>query len=115
MSYEILYADKVVKNDIPKISGLYKTRIKQAIETKLVSQPDLYGKPLRKSLKSYFKLRVGDYRIIFRIENKIIRNATPARNDSRSDAGWHGVASGKVKIFVIAHRRVVYEVMGGRI
>ncbi len=91
MSYEIFYADKVVKNDIPKISGLYRNRVKQAIETKLVSQPDLYGKPLRKSLKGYLKLRVGDYRIIFRIENN------------------------KVKIFAIAHRRVVYEIMSGRI
>jgi len=91
MSYEIFYVDKVVKNDIPKISGLYRNRVKQAIETKLVSQPDLYGKPLRKSLKGYLKLRVGDYRIIFRIENN------------------------KVKIFAIAHRRVVYEIMSGRI
>ncbi|HBA45707.1 hypothetical protein A2W67_01355 [Candidatus Nomurabacteria bacterium RIFCSPLOWO2_02_40_28] len=91
MGYEILYVGKVVKNDIPKISGSYKSRIKQAIETKLVTEPDLYGKPLRKSLKGYFKLRVGDYRIIFRIENN------------------------KVKIFAIAHRRVVYEIIGGRV
>lgn len=91
MSYEILYVDKVVKDDIPKISGLYRDRIKQAIETKLATEPDLYGKPLRRSLKGYFKLRVGDYRVIFRIENK------------------------KVKIFVIAHRRIAYEIVGGRI
>ena len=91
MSYEIVYADKVVKIDIPKISGLYKTRVKEAIETKLSIEPDLYGKPLRKSLKGYLKLRVGDYRIIFRVENK------------------------KVKIFVIAHRKLVYEIIGGRI
>ena len=91
MSYEIFYVDKVVKNDIPKISGSYKNRIKQAIETKLTTKPELYGKPLRRSLKGYFKLRVGDYRIIFRIENQ------------------------KVKIFAISHRRLVYEIMGGRI
>ncbi|OGI60787.1 hypothetical protein A2814_00110 [Candidatus Nomurabacteria bacterium RIFCSPHIGHO2_01_FULL_38_19] len=91
MVYKILYVAKVVKDDIPKISGLYKNRIKQAIETKLVSEPDLYGKPLRKSLRGYFKLRVGDYRIIFRIENA------------------------KVKIFAIAHRRIVYEIVHGRI
>jgi len=91
MVYEILYIDKVVKNDIPKISGSYKIRIKQAIETKLMTEPDLYGKPLRRSLKGYLKLRVGDYRIVFRIENT------------------------KVKIFAIAHRRVVYEIIGRRI
>jgi len=91
MTYEVLYVAKVVKDDIPKISGLYKNRIKIAIETKLVNKPDLYGKPLRKSLKGYLKLRVGDYRIIFRIENT------------------------KVKIFAIAHRRIVYEIVHGRI
>lgn len=91
MSYEIFYVDKVVKNDIPKISNAYKDRIKQAIETKLVTEPDLYGKPLRRSLKGYYKLRVGDYRVIFRIETQ------------------------KVKIFVIAHRKIVYEIISGRI
>ncbi len=91
MSYEILYVDKVVKHDIPKISGIYKHRIKTAIETKLAQEPDLYGKPLRRSLKGYYKQRVGDYRVIFRIENN------------------------KVKIFVIAHRRVVYEIISTRI
>ena len=91
MSYEILYVDKVVNNDIPKISGSYRNRIKQAIKVKLTSEQDLYGKPLRRSLKGYLKLRVGDYRIIFRIEDK------------------------KVKIFAIAHRRIVYEIISGRI
>jgi mRNA interferase RelE/StbE len=91
MSYEIIYADKVVKIDVPKISGLYRVRIRQAIEQKLVTEPDLYGKPLRRSLKGYLKLRVGDYRIVFRIERI------------------------KVKIFAIAHRKVVYEIIGGRI
>ena len=102
MSYEIWYVGKVATNDIPKLLGSYKDRIKQAIETKLATEPDLYGKPLRKSLKGYFKLRVGDYRIIFRIESQPARNAT------------HSVAGGKVKIFAIAHRKIVYEIMGGR-
>ena len=91
MSYEIFYVDKVVKDDIPKISGSYRDRIKQAIETKLITEPDLYGKPLRRSLKGYLKLRVGNYRIIFRIENQ------------------------KVKVFAIAHRKIVYEIVSGRI
>ncbi len=90
MPYEIVYADKVVKIDIRKISGIYKNRIKEAIQTKLMTEPEVYGKPLRRSLKGYLKLRVGDYRVVFRVENS------------------------KVKIFAIAHRKVVYEIMGGR-
>ncbi len=27
-----------------------------------------YGEPLRKSLKGYWKLRVGDYRVIYKID-----------------------------------------------
>lgn len=91
MDYEILYADKVVKIDIPKLSDSYKKRIKNDIETKLISKPELYGKPLRRSLKGYFKLRVGDYRVIYRIDSK------------------------KVKIFLIAHRSIVYGRVNNRI
>jgi mRNA interferase RelE/StbE len=91
MSYEILYVDKVVKIDIPKISSFYRIRIKHAIEVKLVTEPHSYGKPLRKSLKGYLKLRVGDHRIVFRIENN------------------------QVKIFAIAHRKIIYKIIQERI
>ena len=30
--------------------------------------PEEYGAPLRKTLKGYWKLRVGDYRVVFRVE-----------------------------------------------
>lgn len=30
--------------------------------------PEEYGEPLRKTLKGYWKLRVGDYRVVFRVE-----------------------------------------------
>jgi mRNA interferase RelE/StbE len=83
--FDVVYEETVVKDDIPRLSSEWRENIKKAIETKLTSHPDLYGKPLRKSLKNYRKLRVGDYRIIFRIENQI------------------------VKVFVIQHRSVVYK------
>jgi len=41
-----------------------------AIEQRLSTQPEKYGKPLRKSLKGYWKLRVGDIRIVFKIKSK---------------------------------------------
>ena len=28
---------------------------------------DDYGEPLRKTLKGYWKLRVGDYRVVFKV------------------------------------------------
>jgi mRNA interferase RelE/StbE len=84
--YEILYSDEVIKEDLPKIGEPWKSKIKKAIELKLMVRPEVYGKPLRRSLKNYRKLRVGDYRVIFRIEEQ------------------------KVKIFVIQHRSVVYSI-----
>jgi mRNA interferase RelE/StbE len=42
----------------------------KAIEDHLTAQPERYGKPLRRTLKGYWKLRVDDYRIVFKITEK---------------------------------------------
>jgi len=83
--FEILYHYLVVHEDIPRLSKLWREKIRAAIENRLVTKPDLYGKPLRRSLKGYRKLRVGDYRIIFKIDGR------------------------KVKILIIQHRSVIYS------
>jgi mRNA interferase RelE/StbE len=82
--YEILYVEAVISEDLPNISQPWKTEIKQAIENKLMTRPEVYSRPLRRSLKAYRKLRVGSYRIIFRIEDT------------------------RVKVFTIQHRSQVY-------
>lgn len=91
MEFEIIYSEDVVDIDIPLIDRSNRHTLRQAIEKKLVSNPTLYGKPLRGSLKNYYKLRVGDYRIIFRIEKRF------------------------VKIFAIMHRKIVYKKFEKRI
>ncbi len=73
MSYVIVYHETVVKEDIMKLGTETKRQIRQAIEEKLANHPELFGKPLRQSLKGYRKLRVGDYRVIFRIEKSIVK------------------------------------------
>lgn len=83
--FKVVYHHLVVREDIPKLSSEWKEKVRRAIYERLTTHPDLYGKPLRRSLKGYRKLRVGDWRVIFRIENKT------------------------VKILVIQHRSVVYE------
>jgi mRNA interferase RelE/StbE len=71
MSYQISYHLDVQKDlaDLPKN---IKDRIQRAIEERLMKDPVKYGNPLRKSLRGYRKLRVGDYRIIYRIEERNI-------------------------------------------
>ena len=89
--FSIIYHHLVVNKDISKISNEWKKKIRFAIEKRLTIHPDLYSKPLRRSLKNYRKLRVGDYRVIFKIEKTII------------------------KILLIQHRSVVYSEINKRI
>ncbi len=85
MNFEVQYHEDVVRKDIPRLSVTARKQIKKAIEQKIATAPEHFGKPLRRSLKGYRKLRVADYRIIFRIEGSTI------------------------KIFLIQHRSVVYQ------
>lgn len=90
LTFEIIYSAVVVEEDIPRLAPLWKIKIQAAIGEKLFEYPDVYGKPLRRSLKGYRKLRVGDYRVVFRI------------------------AGSKILILAILHRSVVYKKMEKR-
>lgn len=90
LAFEIVYHETVVKEDIPRLPATWRDKVRDAIEEKLTTSPDFFGKPLRRSLKGYRKLRVGDYRVVFRIQGT------------------------KVLIFAILHRSVVYLEMEKR-
>ena len=68
MTYRIEYLQSVVDEDIPKLTKAVRQRIKSTIEQKLTAHPIELGKPLRYSLRSARRLRVGDWRIIYKIE-----------------------------------------------
>lgn len=71
--YTILYDLGSKKKDYDKIPPAIRTIIKNAIEKKLMVDPLGFGKPLRYGLKRYRRLRVGDYRVIYRVdEGKVI-------------------------------------------
>lgn len=91
MGLKLWYHEEVVRFDIPALSSEWKIRIKDIIEKKLLTYPEIFGKPLRRSLKNYRKLRIGDYRVVFRIEGD------------------------KIKIFTILHRSIVYKITPKRI
>ena len=88
--FTVVYHRLVVSLDIPKIPKKWKEKVRRSVETRLTSHPDLYGKPLRRSLKGYRKLRVGDYRVIFKIKGNM------------------------VTILLIQHRSVVYKEINKR-
>ena len=68
MTFELRYHPDVRDVDIPQLNETLKKRIKKAIEERLSISPHQYGEPLRKTLKGYWKLRVGDYRVVYKVE-----------------------------------------------
>ena len=46
--------------------------IRRAIEDRLAEHPEAYGKPLQRTLKAYWKLRIGDYRVFFEVSDDSI-------------------------------------------
>ncbi len=68
MTFELRYHPDVRDIDILQLNETLKKRIKKAIEERLLISPHQYGEPLRKTLKGYWKLRVGDYRVVYKVE-----------------------------------------------
>jgi mRNA interferase RelE/StbE len=70
VKYQVIYIEEVTRKHIPALSSDAKALIKRAIEERLMVDPVRFGKPLRYSLKGHRRLRVGDYRIIYRIKSE---------------------------------------------
>jgi mRNA interferase RelE/StbE len=70
--FTVNYHPDVKEVDLPRINVKMRDRIRRAIESRLMTAPQEYGLPLRKNLRGYWKLRVGDYRIVFKIEREIV-------------------------------------------
>ena len=66
--YKIEYLESVAEIDLPCLPKMAKIQIRRAIEERLTKAPLDFGKPLQYSLKGCRRLRVGDYRIIYQIE-----------------------------------------------
>jgi len=73
LAYHLVYHADVEKVDLPRIDEKNKSMIKRAIEERLTMQPDVYGKPLQRTLKGYWKLRVGEYRVVFKLRGNELR------------------------------------------
>lgn len=72
MKYSIEYTELIDKKKLKKFPKEDRAHIFNAIERKLTGKPDLFGKPLRRTLLGYRRLRVGDYRIIFKIHKNTV-------------------------------------------
>lgn len=73
MAFTVKYYPDVLSDDISSLSLGLRERIRKAIEARLMTAPQDYGEPLRKTLKGYWKLRVGDYRIVYKIRGNVVQ------------------------------------------
>ena len=85
MPYLLRYYPAVGEDDVPGIPRNLRARVARAIEARLTIAPEQYGVPLRGSLRGYWKLRVGDYRVVLK------------------------VTAAEVWILTVLHRKTVYE------
>ena len=74
-----------VKDDAAILAKTIRERIRNAIASRLTTEPALYGKPLRGTLAGYWKLRVDYWRVIYAIRGN------------------------EVIVFAIKHRSRIYE------
>jgi mRNA interferase RelE/StbE len=85
MNYRLHYSDNVDWKRFQKLSLCDKKRMMIAIEQRIAVDPLRFGKPLQTSLRGCRSLRVGSYRIIYRIEKQ------------------------RIEILLFGHRSTVYE------
>ena len=71
-AYELHYHEETVK-DLKKVPRNIQARILRAIQERLSREPNRYAERLRKSLSGLWKLRVGDFRVIFEIKGKLVK------------------------------------------
>lgn len=82
--HTIEYLEVAVKKDIAALPKSAKDVIKKAIENCLPLGSIRFGKPLRHTLKGYRRLRVGHYRVVYRIiqsQSTVVVTAIQLRHD----------------------------------
>ena len=73
MTYRIVVDELVLKKDFRKIGLEDQRKIIRAIRQRLATRPKDYGEPLRGELKGFWKLRVGQFRVLYEIrEDQVV-------------------------------------------
>ena len=72
MTWKVIY-HKSVDDDLKSVGPAAAKRIIQTIDKKLTTAPKKFGSPLSSNLKNFRKLRIGDFRVVYKvISNKVI-------------------------------------------
>jgi len=63
----------IIEEDFKKISQKKRSGILRTIFKKLGTDPERFGAPLRYELQGLRKLRIDDYRVVYRVEKQEIQ------------------------------------------
>lgn len=66
--YAVLIDELVFKEDFKGIDKSDQQKIIKTIRKKLTTDPEKYRQPLKRDLKGLWKLRAGQYRVVYQIE-----------------------------------------------
>ena len=69
-AWRVLVHPDVVARDLKGLDRSDQERLLTAMEGRLATAPDRLGAALRRDLKGFRKLRVGDYRIVYRLAGR---------------------------------------------
>jgi len=69
--YKVVYLDSV-ESDLKSLDKPIRKRLLDKIETVLVKDPEGLGKPLTGVFAGFWRYRMGDFRIIYKISRKDI-------------------------------------------
>ncbi|WP_386087012.1 type II toxin-antitoxin system RelE family toxin [Wolbachia endosymbiont (group A) of Norellia spinipes] len=66
--YKIKSLKSVTERDLPNLPKTIRLRVQKAIKERLTVDPINLGEPLHHNLKGLRRLRVGDYRVVYRVD-----------------------------------------------
>lgn len=73
MTYRIEYGPHIDWKSFRRLPSNDKERIRLMIEQKLTKEPAIFGKPLRSPLFGLWSLRIGEYRVVYRITKDCVK------------------------------------------
>ena len=86
MNYKVKWNEKVV-DDLKKIDKKQAGKIIDKIKNYLIKEPVSLGKPLKGMFKGMYRFRIGDFRVIYTINEK----------------------DKELKVMAIGHRKKIYK------
>ena len=69
--FRVFYDERAVE-DLAALDSSLRATVIGSIGRKLTTSPTRFGKPLRGSLFGVWSLRVGDWRVLYRIEKQTV-------------------------------------------